>query len=720
MNNRPKRTNSSKTVKNRKIFGQWLFFLSIGLFIILGVRFAYIGIFKDVQNVNLKNRAEKLYTQQHVIQAKRGTIYDANSNAIAEDTNTYTIYAVIDKSQKSTDGKPLYVTNKQKTAEILAKYLEISPAKVRKVLTPSKPNTFQVEFGSAGANISIATKQKIENAHLSGINFIATPSREYPNGKFASQLVGLAQPQTDKKTQQTSLVGQMGIEKALNSQLTGENGIKKSKTDTSGYQINGSQQVSKKVKNGNDVYTTLDNKLQTLLENSMDTAYKGSRAESMNAMVMDVKTGKIVAATQRPTFNSDTKSGIEKMWRNTLIEDTYEPGSTMKVFTMSAAIDSGHFNPNAYYRSGTYQIGGGQVTDWNKGGWGAITYKEGFFRSSNVAMAHLEQLMGAKTWKKYLNKFGFFKPVNVGLGTEASGSTPFKGALEQANTAFGQGITVTSVQMMQGFSAVANDGTMLKPYFISKVKNPTTGKTIKSYHKKVVGHPISKSTAKKVRKYMQGVIYSKVGTGGLYKIPGYRIAGKTGTAQIGSAHGYETGSTNYIYSFVGMAPAKNPQYVMYITLKKPKNTTQVAEKFMAPVFQQVMKQALDEKKAQSSKSNNLVKVPKVVGKQAVKAQTLLTDKKLQPVMLGSGTKVSSQSFAANQSVLQKSRIFVKTNGQMTMPDLSGWSKSDVDRFANFAGLKLTQKGSGFVKNQSIKSGTVFHKNQTISVTFESK
>ncbi|WP_461239688.1 penicillin-binding transpeptidase domain-containing protein [Paucilactobacillus sp. N302-9] len=720
MNNRPKRTNSSKTVKNRKIFGQWLFFLSIGLFIILGVRFAYIGIFKDVQNVNLKNRAEKLYTQQHVIQAKRGTIYDANNNAIAEDTNTYTIYAVIDKNQKSASGKPLYVTNKQRTAEVLSKYLGLSQTKIREILTPSKPNTFQVEFGSVGANISIATKQKIESANLNGINFIATPSREYPNGKFASQLIGLAQPMTNKKNQQTSLVGQMGIEKALNSQLTGVNGIKKSKTDTSGYQINDSQQISKKVKNGNDVYTTLDNKLQTLLENSMDAAYKSSQSESMNAMVMNAKTGEIVAATQRPTFNSDTKSGIEKLWRNTLIEDTYEPGSTMKVFSLSAAIDSGHFNPNGYYHSGTYAIGGGQVTDWDQGGWGSITYKEGFFRSSNVAMAHLEQLMGAKTWKTYLNKFGFFEPVKVGLGTEASGATPFKGTLEQANTAFGQGITVTAVQMMQGFSAIANNGTMLKPYFISKIKNPTTGKTIKSYHKKVVGHPITKSTAKKVRQYMQGVIYSKVGTGGVYEIPGYRIAGKTGTAQIGSAHGYESGATNYIYSFVGMAPAKNPQYVMYITMKKPKSRSQVAEKFMSPVFQQVMKQALDEHKAQSSSQVNFVKVPKITGKQVNKAQLLLTDKKLQPVVLGADSQVLEQSFAADQSVLQKSRIFVKTSGQMTMPDLSGWSKSDVDRFANFTGLKLTQKGSGFVKDQSIKSGTVFHKNQTISVTFESK
>ncbi|WP_137597165.1 penicillin-binding protein [Paucilactobacillus kaifaensis] len=720
MNNHPKRTSSSKTRKNRKIFGQWLFFIVVALFTLLIVRFAYIGIFKDVKNVNLKSKAAQLYTQKRTITAKRGTIYDASGKAIAEDTSTYSIYAVIDHSQKTASGKPLYVTNKQKAATVLAKYLSISKAKALKVLTPSKPNVFQVEFGSAGANISVATKQAIEAKHLKGINFVASPAREYPNGTFASQIIGIAQAQTSTKTGKTTLVGQMGIELALNKQLTGTNGFKKVKQDTSGYQITGSQQTPKKAQNGDNVYTTLDNKLQTLLESQMTSAEKASKATSMNAIVMNAKTGAIVAATQRPTFNADTKEGLSKVWRNTLVEDAFEPGSTMKVFTMAAAINSGNFNPNAYYDSGSYEIGGGKVTDWNPTGWGSITYREGFERSSNVAMAHLENAMGAKTWKKYLNKFGFLKSTNSGLANEATGATPFKGALEQANTAFGQGITVTAMQMMQGFTAIANNGKMLKPYFIDKVVDPNTNKVVTKNHKKVVSTPITKKTAQQVRKYMQDVVYADKGTGSKYKISGYRIAGKTGTAQIGGASGYESGSSDYIYSFVGMAPAKNPKYIMYITLKKPQNTTQSAETYMAVVFKSVMKQALDQAKLANQKQTGVVKVPNVIGKKATSAQKLLTDKKLQVTVIGNKAAVTEQSIAAQNTAITNSRIFLTTGGTVTMPDLTDWSQAQVNQFAQLTGLKITNKGNGFAKKQSIKAGNKITKGQTIVVQYHQK
>ena len=720
MNNHSKRTSSSKTRKNRKIFGQWLFFIVMALFVLLIVRFAYIGIFKDVKNVNLKSSAEKLYTQKQTITAKRGTIYDASGKAIAEDTSTYSIYAVIDHSQKSTSGKPLYVTNKQKVATVLSQNLSISKAKALKALSPSKPNIFQVEFGSAGTNISVATKQAIEAKHLKGINFVASPAREYPNGTFASQVIGIAQAQTSEKTSKTTLVGQMGIELAFNKQLTGVNGVKKVKQDTSGYQINDSQQTPKKAQNGDDIYTTFDNKLQTLLESQMSAAENASKATSMNAIVMNAKTGAIVAATQRPTFNADTKEGLNKVWRNTLVEDAFEPGSTMKVFTIAAAINSGNFNPNAYYDSGSYEIGGGKVTDWNPTGWGSITYREGFERSSNVAMAHLENTMGATTWKKYLKKFGFLQSTNSGLANEATGATPFKGALEQANTAFGQGITVTSMQMMQGFTAIANNGKMLKPYYINKIVDPDTNKVVTKNHKKVISQPISKKTAQQVRKYMQDVIYADKGTGGKYKIDGYRVAGKTGTAQIGGSGGYETGSNDYVYSFVGMAPAKNPKYIMYITLKKPQNTTQSAEAYMATVFKSVMKQALDQSKLANQKQTGVVKVPNVVGKTTTVAQQTLMAKKLQVTVIGNGNNVTAQSAKTKQTVMVNSRVFLTTGGQATMPDMTDWSQAQVNKFGQLTGLDITNSGSGFVKKQSIKSGEKINKGQAITVVYHQK
>jgi penicillin-binding protein 2B len=432
---------------------------------------------------------------------------------------------------------------------------------------------------------------------------------------------------------------------------------------------------------------------------------------------MNAKTGAIVAATQRPNY----KSTSSPVWRNTLTQDAYEPGSTMKVFTISAAIDSGNFNPNAVYKSGVFKVGDGQVTDWNKAGWGYITYKEGFERSSNVGMAYLEQTMGASTWKKYLTKFGFLQKTNVvGTTGEVSGSSPFSGALEQANTAFGQGITVNVMQMMQAFSAVANNGKMLKPYFIKKIVDPSTNQSVKSYGKKVVGNPISAQTAKQVRKYMQGVVYADDGTGSKYQIDGYKIAGKTGTAQISGSSGYEKGSNSYVYSFVGMAPAKNPEYIMYVTIKKPQNTSSSAETYLADVFNPVMKQALDSAKAANQKNAGKVKLGNYVGQETTTAQAALSKLGLGVTVIGSGNKVKQQSVKAGTYVLAKSKIFLITGGNVTIPNLNGWSQADVNQYAKLTGLDLTVSGSGYATSQSIKEGTQIKQHQQLRVVFKQK
>lgn len=430
---------------------------------------------------------------------------------------------------------------------------------------------------------------------------------------------------------------------------------------------------------------------------------------------MEAKTGKILAATQRPNVNSSTP-----VWRNALVQDTYEPGSTMKVLALAAAIDSGNFNPEAVYKSGTWELGGGKITDWNTAGWGNITYKEGFYRSSNVAFAHIEQDMGSATWKKYIQKFGLLKNVGIyGMSGESKGYTSYKGTLEQANTAFGQGITVNVMQMMQAFSAIANNGTMVKPYFIKKIV-ASDGKTLEKTKPQTIGHPVSQATAKKVLHYMQGVIYNKNGTGQVYKISGYRIAGKTGTAQIGSSHGYETGSTNYLYSFVGMAPAKNPKYVVYITMKQPQHITKAAEQYMAEVVNPVTKQLLDRATAKDSKHQGVVKLPNVVGMSAADAQKKLQNKKLNVVVLGNGKKVKKQSAAKGSSVIINERVFLLTGGQVTMPDISGWSQADVSRFAQSLGLKLKSTGGGYAVSQSIKANTVLKEGDALQVRYKAK
>nr|WP_231921690.1 penicillin-binding transpeptidase domain-containing protein [Levilactobacillus zymae] len=700
--------------RNRKIVGQFLFFLFIGVFILIAVRFSYISIGKKVQNVNLSAAAQKLYTANETLKAKRGTIYDANDQPIAEDTSVYSLYVVLDKRQVGLNNQKLYATNKPKIAKVLAKYLPISEKKALKILSPSKGTPFQVEFGTAGQNISLATKQKIQSYHLSGINFVQQESRLYPNGVFASHLIGLAQATT--KDNQTTLTGSMGIEQAFNKELTGRDGSQKIKKDMYGYQLPGTKQKYKKAQNGDNVYTTLDTRLQTLLETEMSSVQSQVKANSMNAVLMNAKTGAILAATQRPTFNATTKAGLGQIWRNTLVQDAYEPGSTMKIFTLASSINSGNYNGNATYQSGRYTIGNQVVPDWNTSGWGNITYNKGFSVSSNVAMAHLEQQMGAKTWKKYINRFHFLKSTNSGLPGELSGSIAFSRPIEQADTSFGQGIQVTVFQMLQALTAVSNNGTMMKPYVISKVVNPNTNKTVKAYSPTKVGTPITAKTAKAVRKHMEDVVYKSYGIGSDYKMSGYKVAVKTGTAQVSNGKsGYLSGDDNYLYSVAGMVPANNPKYVMYITMKQPHLGSKTATQLLASIMKPVMARALQEDSPTTTKTT---KMPTVTGSSVTTATNKLSKLGMTVTTLGNGTKVQKQSVSAGTALYQDQRVFLTTGGTVSLPSLTGWSKGDVVKLAQLVGIKLTVNGDGYVTKQSLKAGATVSSGSELTITLK--
>lgn len=697
---------------NRTTFGKWLYFIVAIVFLGFIVRFAYIGIVRDVHHVNLQSRTAKLYNDTNVIPAQRGTIYDAHHDPIAEDSNRYTVYAVLDHSQKTSNGKPEYVKNKEKTAQVLAKNLGMNESNVLKTL--NKKGAFQVEFGQKGINISAAKMQAIKKANLPGIHFITSPSRQYPQGQFATQLIGVANPiNANKAGTRKRLVGSLGLEQYFNKQLTGTDGYRKGQRDVYGYQVSNSRQRSKAAINGDDVYTTLNPHTQQLLENQMSSIENTTKADELVGVVMDAHTGKIVAASQRPTMHSKTP-----MWRNILVQDVYEPGSTMKTITLASAIDSGHFDPNATFTSGTWELGGGKITDWESGGWGNITYKDAIDMSSNVGFAHVEQNMGAATWKKYLNRFHMFQKVNVvGMGNETPGFSAFKGTLQQANTAYGQGITVNVMQLMQAFSAIANNGKMMKPYVVNKVVD-SKGQTVQTVKPTVVGHPITASSAKKTRKLLEGVIYDQKGLGHMYQINGYRVAGKTGTAQIGTSHGYENGSTNYVYSFVGMAPAKNPRYVMYIMMRHPHLLSQPAENEMADIFKPVMTSVLDQSKSKEQRGQSgIVTVPNLVGTNAASSARQMSTKRLAVTTIGTGKKVEAQSVKPNHTAVVNSRLILDTGGSQKMPDISGWSSNDVNALARMLGLKVQSSGNGYVKSSSIKKDAVVHSGEVLKVKY---
>lgn len=721
MNKDPKRMSSSdSTRRNRQHFGNALLIATMAVFLLLGIRFIYIAVAKQVQHVSLSKQTQALYTEQQTVHAKRGTIFDADGNPIAMDTNTYTVYAVLNKHQVSMSGKPLYVTDKTKVAQVLSKALHVDEQQIMKALNPQNKGAFQVEFGAAGKNLSIATKQTIEKAHLSGIDFTTQSARLYPNGTFASHLIGYAQP-TTLANGTSSLVGKMGIEQQLNRQLTGTNGVKQMKHDSQGNTLPNSQRNPRKVKNGDNVYTTLNPDLQNLLENQMQILYSKLQPKNMVAILMDTKTGAILAGTQRPTFNASTMQGLSDEWNDLLVSDPYEPGSTMKGISLAASIDSGHFNGNATYQSGRYQIGNSVVPDWNPAGWGVITYSKGFDLSSNVAMAHLEQQMGATTWRKYIKNFKFLKSTNSGLPGEAAGSMQFAQPIEQANTAFGQGITVTPMQLMQAYTAITGNGTMIKPYYIRKIVNPNTGKVVQQGKRTVVGHPISADTAKQVRSHMTDYVYKSYGMGKDFKISGYKVAAKTGTAQVVGSNGqYMDGMDSTLNSVIGMVPASHPRYLMYITVNQPK---QVPEKTITQwendVFSPVMTAALAMNKhtALPSKATTAT-IPKLTGKSVDDAKQALTDESLTPIVVGDGAKITAQLPTAGNRSLTNQRVFLRAGDNMTMVDMTGWSMGDVLEFGKLTGISIRTSGSGFASAQSLPAGKTLQANEPVTVKFK--
>lgn len=706
-----KRTmNQKKQKSNRKLFGIILFFATLVFFTVFIGRFFYVALGHNVSGINLIKSAQSIYERATTIKAKRGTIYTADKQVIAEDTETYTVYVVLSKNAAPNYLKP---QQKPEAAEILSKALNMSYGKVIKILNPDNQELYQVEFN--GTSISRETKQIIEKQmakkNIKGINFTASVARLYPNGVFASHLIGVV-----KKDESDSdkMLGIMGLEKVFDKQLSGQDGIKTASTDVYGIANPNTKVKARKVKDGDDIYTTLDSRLQTYLETLLSKAQENYHPKNINAVLMNAKTGEILAASQRPTFNAQTREGINDQWANTLFEYTYEPGSPMKVFTMAAAIESGIYNPNATYKSGTYRIDGIPINDWARN-WGTLTYRQGFIRSSNVGMAYLEQQMGAKTWEKYIKRFGFLKSTNSGLGKEASGSISFKYPIEQANTAFGQGIDVTVLQMMQGFSAIANGGTMVKPRLVDKIVDPDTDDVVYQSKKEVVGHPVSKETTTQVIDMMRDVVNDPNGTGSPHKMQGYDIAVKTGTAQIAneSGNGYLTGEKNYIFSVVGLAPASNPKYILYVTMKQPKSLGTGNTIILSSIFNPLMKRTLDQDE-ESINGAQTITVKNVVGQSIETAKVQLQETGANVVVVGNGSVVKKQT-DVKETLLKGQRVILLTNGTKLMPDISGWSRSDITKLAYLLGVKVSFTGSGYATSQSIVAGTDVTNLKTLDV-----
>lgn len=713
MNNKKIVRKVSKSHVNRNVVGRLLQISMAFVFLLFVGRFLYLSISKTIAGENISERVSNLYKRDEILKSVRGAIYDNSGNVIAEDSHSFTLYAILDKSSLDYKGKPMYVVDKEKTAEKLSTVIPLSEKKILKYLHP-KHKAYQVEFGTAGSGISLATKKKIMAMHLPGIHFDETPSRLYPNGRFASHIIGIAQPFNDKKTHSINLIGTMGIEKYFNKVLSGKDGRRIALVDAGEYQLPGGQHSYKAPINGNNIYLTIDSQLQIYLENLLDAVQNKYKPKALTAIVEDVKTGKIRAASQRPTFDPATRKGLNDNWRNILVQDSYEPGSVFKILSITAAIQEGKYNPKEYFRSGSITFNGSTIHDWNYTGWGAIPFEQAFLRSSNIGMSILVNRLGRHTWRRYLDNYHIGKKTNITLPDENSGLINIHSQIDQAVTSFGQGITVNALQMMQVYSALANSGQMLKPQLVEKIVS-SSGKVIKRYKKIKVGKPVySQETAQTTLKLMRDVVEKEYGTGTTYKIPGKSIAVKTGTAQIAGIHGgYLKGDRNYLFSVVGLTPADNPRYCIYITMKQPQIMSDPPETIMSLIFKPLINRV-----SVSSKVDMMgeqITIPSVKGQSREQAVRLLEKMGLYVETIGSGNKVEAQSILANTKVNPNSKIIIFTGGIIRCPNMKGWTIKQVTQFANISKVKVEVLGKGKVYKQSRIPRSILNRNSKVKV-----
>ena len=734
--------NRKNPEENRRRVGKNLSLLAVFLFAVFLVNFAVIIGTGSKFGVDLVKEASRVHQTTRTVPAKRGTIYDRNGTPIAEDATSYNIYAIIDKEYKSANGKILYVEESQysKVAEVFHKYLDMDESYVKEQL--SQPNLKQVSFGVKGNGITYANmmsiKKDLETAKVEGVDFTTSPNRSYPNGKFASSFIGLAQLHENEDGSK-SLIGTSGVESSLNSLLAGTDGIITYEKDRLGNIVPGTEQVTRQTVNGKDVYTTLSSPLQSFMESQMDAFQEKVKGKYMTATLVSAKTGEILATTQRPTFDADTKEGITEdfVWRDILYQSNYEPGSTMKVMTLAAAIDNNTFPGGEYFNSSELKIADATIRDWDvNDGLSAgsiMTYLQGFAHSSNVGMTLLQQKMGDATWLEYLNRFKFGVPTRFGMPDEYAGQLPADNVVDIAMSAFGQGISVTQTQMLRAFTAIANDGVMLEPKFISALYDPND-QTVRKSQREVVGNPVSKETASLTRENMilvgtdpiYGTMYNRNDHKPVITVPGQNVSVKSGTAQIADEQngGYLVGKTNYIFSVVTMHPSENPDFILYVTVQQP-------EHFSNPWFGEFANPILERASAMKdilnlqSTAKNLDQIttttsyamPSIKDSSPGDLAEELRRNLVQPIVIGSGTKIKESSVEEGTNLDANQQILLLSDKVEEMPDLYGWSKKNVETFAKWLNLEVEFEGTGeIVKKQSVRSNTALKDLQKIKIT----
>lgn len=643
---------SNVTVR-RRLFT--ILIIAIVAFIGLGIRLSYVQLIKGSE---LSEKAENSWRRDIPYVAKRGEIWDRNGVRLAYNISTPTVWAI-----------PVQVKEKEKTAEILAPLLDMTK---QQVLEKVSKKQMIIQLGPGGRKMTTEQAVEIRELNLPGIVIAEDNKRYYPYDKLAAHILGF----TGIDNQ-----GLTGIELTHNDQLTGTQGMVSFLSDAAGRQMPNSSDTYVEPKEGLTLQLTIDQQIQTVMERELDQAMTGLNADAVIAIAMNPNTGEILGMASRPSYSPANYQEVEASVynRNLPIWMTYEPGSTFKIITLAAALEENKVNltNDHFYDSGAVEIGGARLRCWKKGGHGSQTFLQVVENSCNPGFVELGNRLGKDKLFEYIRNFGFGTKTGIDIGGEENGIL-FKlsqvGPVELATTAFGQGVSVTPIQQITAVSAAVNGGTLYKPYVAKAWINRESGEVVQTTEPTVVRQVISEETSKQVREALESVVAK--GTGRNAFIDGYRVGGKTGTAQKVVNGRYST--SEHIVSFIGVAPADDPQIVIYVAVDNPEGI-QFGGVVAAPIVRNIMEDALQilevpKRENQISRlykygETPLVTVPNLIGQSVAEIYEDLNMNFLL-TSAGSGNTVIKQAPAAGERVERGStiRIYLGDEADLSIED----------------------------------------------------
>lgn len=522
-----------------------------------------LGYEQIFHHEDIMEKALSLWEREFTIAGLRGSILDKNGNILAHDIPSTSVMVV-----------PAQIKDPDATAEKLSEILGADKAKIK--ATISKHVSTQ-KIQPEGRLISDDKAKKLEAMDLDGVYLVQDSLRNYPNNNYLAQVLGF----TGIDNQ-----GLAGLELQYNDILTAKSGALHIPFDAKGHNVDLYQENYEAPGRGMNVKLTIDSNIQDVLEREINNLVKKYSPKSALALAMDPNTGEVLAMVSKPDFDpnhyQDYSSDVYN--RNLPIWMSYEPGSTFKSVIFSSALELNLFDmyKDTYMDKGYEMVGGARIKSWKAGGHGLQTFLQVLENSSNPGFVEISRRMGLDNEYAYVKKFGFGEKTGIDLPGESSGIMFKKeamGEVEQATVAFGQGLSVTPIQLVTAFSAIVNGGTLYKPYITKSVNDPITNEVIMEQKPTVNRRVISEDTSKKMRYALESVVAN--GGGKPAYMEGYKIGGKTGTAQKAENGVYS--STNYVLSFLSAAPIDNPKIVLYIAADSPKNDVLYGGTVIAPI-----------------------------------------------------------------------------------------------------------------------------------------